>query len=325
MKTKQRPSIGRTLFWYGIHGVVLFGLAGCTGMAIFGPTSAALHLDIVPKPGAGQIVSPLSPVVLRVTKYTDARPAAASGKIGDINATVLDMFNRELVLEDLTGTVTTAIANQLSASGFQTLTADSRVDTADADFEVGGVIREFSLNIGGRDEVAIVLETTLRDTRHHSVLWSGAVVEKADRYAGVTGNTRNSITRYLSAALAKVSAKTRDAISASITQTYPERFGPAAPASGETSGANATRASSGHRSAAPPAHAAMTGRLAVSTLPGRARVYVADVYYGLSPLKLEMDPGIYTINIKLDAFKTASEKVSVRRGKTTEMEITLEK
>ena len=69
----------------------------------------------------------------------------------------------------------------------------------------------------------------------------------------------------------------------------------------------------------------MTGQLAITTIPARAKVYVADVYYGLSPLELALEPGIYTIAFKLDAFKTATEKVSVRKGETTVLEIRLEK
>lgn len=68
----------------------------------------------------------------------------------------------------------------------------------------------------------------------------------------------------------------------------------------------------------------MTGRLTIATTPSRAKVYVADVDYGLSPLKPELEPGIYTLHFKLDGFKTATEKVSVRKGETTELEIRLQ-
>jgi hypothetical protein len=232
----------------------------------------------------------------------------------------------ELVMENLASTVTAAIVNQLSVSGFQTVTEDGKAAAGSADFEVSGVIREFSMNIGGRDEVSIVVETTLRDTRSGGVLWSGAVAEKADRYAGVTGNTRGSITRTLSRALAKVSAKTRDAISDSIMQAYPERFDQVATARDTAPGVTVLVAPPRRTPASQAARPGMTSQLvAITTIPARAKVYVADVYYGLSPLKLELEPGIYTINVKLDTFKTATEKVSVRKGEITELEIRLEK
>lgn len=325
MKTNRLLGKVGSFFRYGIYGVVLLGVAGCTSMPSFGPTPAALQLDIAAKLAPGQIVHPKRPIVLRVAKYADARSAAPSRKIGDIKATVFDMFGPELVMEDPAGTVTAAMVNQFSASGFQTVADGGKTSAGGADFEVSGVVREFSMNIGGRDEVSIVVETTLRDTRGGGILWSGAVAEKADRYAGVTGNTRSSITRYLSGALAKVSTKTRDAISASIMQTYPDRFDQAAPVRDSTPGVTVLVAPPERTSASQAVRPGMTGQLAVTTTPARAKVYVGDVYYGLSPLKLELEPGIYTIHFKLNTFKTATEKVSVRKGETTELEIRLEK
>ena len=319
MKTNQLLGNVGSLFRHGVYGVILLGVAGCTSMPSFGPAPAALQLDVTPKLAPGQIVHPKRPIVLRFSEYTDARPAAPSTKIGDIKATVLDMHGTDLVVENLSSTVTAAMVNQLSASGFQTVADGGKTAAGSADFEISGVIREFSMNITGRDAVSIMVETTLRDARSGGILWSGAVAEKTDRYAGVTGNTRSSITRYLSGALAKVSAKTRDAISETIVQTYPERFDQAAPDA--TPGVTVRVAPPGRMSASQAARPEMTGRLAITTIPARAKVYVADVYYGLSPLTIELQPGIYTINFKLDEFKTATEKVSVREGETTELEI----
>jgi hypothetical protein len=293
---------------WGICGLGLLGVAGCSSlpsmsMPSLSLTSPPLQLDIAANPAPGKIVHARRPVVLHVAKYAAAGPAAASGKIGDISAAVNDMLGTELHVQDVPGTVTAAMAKQLGASGFQTVVSGGKAAAGSTDFEVSGVIKEFSMNIAARDEVSIVVETTLRDGRTSGILWSGVVTEKADRFAGVAGNTRSSITRYLSDALAKVSARTRDAISESIMQTYPELFQQAASA----------------RQSAPG-----TGRLAIATTPSRAKVYVADVYYGLSPLNLELEPGIYTLHFKLDGFKTATEKVSVRKGDTTGLEIGLQ-
>lgn len=325
MKTNQPLGKVGSLFRYGIYGVVLLAVSGCTTMRSFGPGPVALQLDIAPTLVPGQIVHPKRPIVLRFSEYADARPAASSGKIGDIKATVLDVHGTELVVENLSSTVTAAMANQFSASGFQTITEGANAATESAEFEISGVIREFSMNIAGRDEVSIAVETTLRDNRSGAILWSGVVAEKTDRYAGVTGNTRSSITRYLSGALAKVSAKTREAISETIMQTYPDGFGQAAPARDSTPGVTVLVAPPERMSASQAARPGMTGQLAITTIPARAKVYVADVYYGLSPLTIELQPGIYTINSKLDEFKTATEKVSVREGETTELEIRFEK
>ena len=313
---------------YGVCGVVLLAIAGCTNlpsMPSLSPSPAALQLDIVPKLAPGQIVHPKRPVVLHVAKYADARPAARSGKIGDVGAPVFGMHGTELVMEDVPGTVTAAIMNQFSAIGFQTVAVGGATAAANGDFELSGVVKEFSMNIAGRDEVSIVVETTLRDTRRGGVLWSGAVAEKADRFAGVAGNTRTSITRYLSAALAKVSAKTRDAIRDSIVQTYPDLFSQAASADDATPGVTVLVAPPDRATTSQAARPGMTGQLSITTIPSRAKVYVADIYYGLSPLRLELEPGVHTLHLKLEAFKATTEKVSVRKGETTELEIRLEK
>jgi hypothetical protein len=63
----------------------------------------------------------------------------------------------------------------------------------------------------------------------------------------------------------------------------------------------------------------------VSTVPSKAKVYGDDVYYGTSPLKLELDPGVTVFHFKLDGYKTVTQKVSIRRGATTELEVKFEK
>ena len=334
MKMIRLRSRAGSPFMWGICGLVLLGVAGCSSlpsarmpslsMPSLSMTSAPLQLDIAANPAPGQIVHARRPIVLHVAKYAAAGPAATSGKIGDISATVNDMLGTELHVQDVSGTVTAAMAKQLSASGFQTVVSGGKAATGSTDFEVSGVIKEFSMNIAGRDEVSIVVETTLRDGRNSGILWSGVVTEKADRFAGVTGNTRSSITRYLSNALAKVSAKTRDAISESIMQTYPELFQQAASARPSAPGVTVLVAPPQQAPASQAAVPGMTGRLTIATTPSRAKVYVADVYYGLSPLKLELGPGIHTLQIKLDGFNTATEKLSVRKGETTELEIKLQ-
>jgi hypothetical protein len=54
-------------------------------------------------------------------------------------------------------------------------------------------------------------------------------------------------------------------------------------------------------------------------------VYLDGVYYGLSPLRLEMEPGVHAISVKLEGYKMVTEKVSVRKGDNTEMELSLER
>lgn len=79
----------------------------------------------------------------------------------------------------------------------------------------------------------------------------------------------------------------------------------------------------------PPVHVpratATTGLLLVNTNPPRAKVYQNGVYYGMSPLHLELKPGIHTISVKLEGYKVTTEKVSVRKGENTELELNLER
>jgi uncharacterized membrane protein len=49
------------------------------------------------------------------------------------------------------------------------------------------------------------------------------------------------------------------------------------------------------------------------------------VYFGLSPLNIESAAGVRVVEVKLKGYKKASEKVAVRTGATTELELQLEK
>ena len=67
------------------------------------------------------------------------------------------------------------------------------------------------------------------------------------------------------------------------------------------------------------------GRIFVRTEPPRAKVYIGDIYYGLSPLTIDIEQGIYDFVIKLGGFKDTRERVAIRRGHKIDMEITMEK
>jgi hypothetical protein len=158
-------------------------------------------------------------------------------------------------------------------------------------------------------------------------LWSGEVSEIADRYAGVSGNTRSSIAEYLGAGLKTVADKTAVQVNDAARRARPDLFGQSLPAPGLVQRADAPAPVSvpsqapGHTSAAP----ATPGRLSVVTTPPRAKVYLGDADWGLSPLDLELAPDIYALRVVLDGYKTTTEKVSVRRAALTEVEIRLER
>ncbi len=311
-------------------GLVMLGLAACSSlssisMPSFSLNSAPLDLDLGARPDTARIVYGKRPLVVSIARFTDARATPNSEKIGAISSAVNDMLGTELHLRDVAGTVTTAMQNQLRASGFQVV-ANTDPLAANADFALSGRVKEFSMDIAGRDYVAIAVETTAHDARG-GILWSGLVTEKADRFAGVTGNSRKTITNYLGLALAKVTGKTRDAIGEAIMQAKPELFDHVASARKTTPGVTVLAAPPEPEPARPVVQTSGTanGRLTLATTPSRAKVYLADVYYGLTPLALELEAGIYTLNLKLDGFKTVTEKVSVRKGETTELETRFDK
>lgn len=286
-----------------LYGLAMLCLSGCArlpavGMPWPGLSTAPIELDLVAPATQPPLAQSRRPVVMSITGYIDARPTPNTEKIGDITSAVNDMSGTELRLRDVVGSVTTAVANQLRASGFQVVAGTG--DGAGADFTLSGRVREFSLDIAGRDHVALTVESTLRDA-HGGVVWSDTVTEKGDRFAGITGNSRASIKRYLSGALSKVSGKTRDAVAEAVVRASPALF---------------ERVASVQNAQA----STLSGRLTLTTVPARARVYVADVYYGLTPIALELAPGIHTLTLKLDGFSPTTEKVSVRRGETTELE-----
>jgi hypothetical protein len=65
------------------------------------------------------------------------------------------------------------------------------------------------------------------------------------------------------------------------------------------------------------------GTLSITSIPSRAKVHVEGVYFGLTPLRAEFAVGVYEVSINLEGYKTSAEKVSIRKGDSTEMEIKL--
>ena len=281
--------------------------------------------------GGATQTSPASvsqPLHVNLSRYVDGRPAAPSRKIGDIRTTVIDMHGTELLLDqDVSAFVTNAMLGEFGRSGFRATDVDN-AGPGNAAFAVTGSIKDLTLNVAGRDEVSIVVETTVRDRASGKVIWSGVVTEKADRYAGVTGNTRKSIMRYLDGALATVTAKTVSQAGESMRRAHPELLREINAMAKAVPGVKVLVAVPAPEViAAAPVNtgSAAAGRLSIVTNPARAKVYLGDVYYGLSPLKLDLEPGVHALHVKLDGFKTVSEKVSVRKGDTTELELTMER
>jgi ABC-type uncharacterized transport system auxiliary subunit len=301
-------------------------LAACGGLPFGGAaSSSALHVD----PSAHAAARPLQrsgqPLRARVADFSDARRGAGSRRIGSIKATVRDMFGTELLLdrsvESLLSEVTRA---QLAADGVQLVGPGSA-----ADFTVEGAVKAFSLDVAGRDERHIAVEITLREAQSGQVIWAGAIAEQDDRYAGVSGNSKASITAYLEEGVASYANRLSAALREGLLKIYPDSVESAAAARlSAVPGVTTLQAPvpvSAPVPAAPVKPSAAVGHFSVQTVPPRARVYVGDVYYGLAPLRVELPAGIATFSFKLGGYRSVTEKVSIRPGETTELELTLEK
>lgn len=278
---------------------------------------------------------------IHIKSYTDDRKMGSSRKIGIGGRNVSGMSGDDIVLDqDVVTMVAGAMKSRLDEAGFQV----SEASVGNAQFELSGIVKKLTYDVKLRDEVSIAVETTLKDVSTGKVIWSAIVTEKASRFAGVSGNNKDDVANYLRYELGIVAKKTTDAISATLMTVHPELFNltpgtrpipgvtvlvappvehPAAPAPMQTAPTTSYAAPQSYPTYTP--HASDTnGLLLVNTNPVRAKVYLDSVYYGLSPLRLELDPGVHTISVKLTGYKMVAEKVSVRKGDSTEMDLDLE-
>ncbi len=283
---------------------------------------------------------------IHIASYSDARKEGNPRKIGTGAENVSGMSGRDIVVEqDVTAMVADAVKTKLDDAGFQV----SEAQVGNAQFELSGVVKELSYNVKARDEVSIAIETTLKEISTGKIVWSALVTEKADRFAGISGDNKDDVANYLRKELGIVSQKTTDAISSTLMAVHPELFN-LTPGTKVIPGVTVLVAPTAVPSAVPNAvpgvapvsitpaaaitaplpatyipHASDTnGLLLVNTNPERAKVYLDGVYFGLSPLRLELDPGVHALSVKLLGYKMVSEKVSVRKGDSTEMDLDLE-
>ena len=269
---------------------------------------------------------------IRLMPYADGRDIGNPRKIGVGGENIYGLHSPEgtdiLLDRDAAAVVTSAIKSRLQNAGYRV------VEEGNAHFVMTGTVKELTYNVKTRDEVAIAVATELKDSATGNVLWSGVVIEKRDRFAGVSGNDIADVAGFLKKELGIVTLKTSDAISAILMAQRPELFNLAPgtkPVAGVTvliaPGLNAASAvpPAPLPAASAPAAASAQGILKISTKPARAKIYIGGVYYGLSPLRLEMAPGVVEVTASMDRRKNAAEKVSVRKGETTEVELTLKK
>lgn len=276
-----------------IIAVLVFILAGCAG---------PLEVKYEPR-SKGPFIFP-KPVAIHVGQFEDKRGSAKSAHkdprtIGSIESTVADITGDKLTLsEDVTEIVERAYGKELALAGLNVVPVKE-----EAEYVVSGEVREFRLDIGKRDEIAIEVASTLKNAQTGGIIWSGVESERGDRFAGVMGNSRTTISNYIAASLQKVVRRSIASAGETLSSVKSET-----PVEGATVPT-----------------VAGAGKIVITASPERSKVYLDGVYYGLTPITIDMPPGVYEVTIKNSGFKQSSERVSIRKDATTEMKAELEK
>lgn len=295
--------------------VLLFAVAGCAGLGSSSQSGNELHVRLSDKPSPGAREQKY-PVTVRVAPYTDGRSDVDPRQAGILAARVIGLTGKQIVLDrEVAGLVGEVMQKQLGDAGLQVLAPDA----GNAQFQLTGSIRTLSVDIKERDYLNIAIESTLTEVASGKVIWSGMVAEKKDRYAGSSGNGKQDVADFLRHGLQVVATKTSESLLSVLMSARPDLFGLDAavkPVQGVT--IHSTALPSGAPSAA-------NGTLVLNSTPARAKVYVDDVYYGLTPLRIDLPPGIYPVRLELEGYRPIAEKVSVRSEDHTELELKLRK
>lgn len=299
--------------------------AGCvgTGAVAGGGGTISIKEDPVPP-----MASARNSATVRVLPYVDARSIRDPRKIGVGGQNIYGLHaptgNDILLSRDVAAVVTGAMKMRMQDAGYQVVENDG------ARFEMSGTVRELTYDVKARDMVSISVETEFKDAGTGKLLWSGIVTEKKDRFAGVSGDTIADVAAFFREELGVVTQKTATAVTAILVAQHPDLFS-IAPGSKPIPGVMVLNAPASAPVAAPstPVQPAASpnakGVLKITSRPAHAKIYIGGVYYGLAPLRLELDPGVLEVKAELDGRKDATEKVSVRPGDTTELELELKR
>lgn len=309
--------------------VLVISVAACSGSKT--PGSESWFGGNVISVAESKIANPNAPsekyaASIRLLPYVDARNTGNANKIGISTQLVIGMSGTELIVDPaVSAIVTNSMRKHLDDAGY-------RLDETNGLFELGGVVKVLNYDVKTRDEISIEVESTLKELATGKAVWSGVVVEKSDRFAGVSGNSKKDIANYLREKVAVVTGKTTEAISASLMASRPDLFNltpGTRPIQGVTvltvPAASVVPAGQNMAPAVSSSDAVASGLLLLTSTPARVKIYIDEVYYGLTPLRLELAPGVHKVSAKLAGYKTSVEKVAVRKAETTEMEMTLQR
>lgn len=305
--------------------VFFFAISGCSGKDI--------TISYDPAAGVPEAYGIKTPLKIAIAPYSDKRTGISSKrKVADILTTVADVYSTELLLnEDVSAFVTTALKEQLNHVGFRAeilpgVSFDKPVSKnsfssvpADADIVFAGEINRFHLTVGNRDKIEIELATSVYDRKTARLIWSGTTIEQGDRFAGSFGNTKKSITRYISRSMSLAAKKLLKESEPALARFV------AAPASAPAPEDLTIPARPSRQETRPvirkESEGLSTGTLMVTSNPAGAKLYINGVYYGRTPFTMELKPDIYEVTAKLKGFRDEKERVAIRPGSSTELNV----
>ncbi|NOS35983.1 MAG: PEGA domain-containing protein [Deltaproteobacteria bacterium] len=280
--------------------LLLLNVTGCAG---------PLRVEYAPqKPPEAQAIGSGT---IFIAPYKDARETKSPRHMGTIASPVSDLHGNELILEkDVAALVTEAVQRELTDAGFNVTswtTGDGAHDWKGRLLK--GKVKRFNLAIGPRDEIAIEIESSVVDLESGEVIWEKSIAVEDDRYAGVMGNSRRSIGLYISNTLSRVLRQTVTELASNLPAPAPQP---------------ATAHDTVEVQKEDVVQRLKKGRLVITSEPPRAKVYIGDIYYGLTPIEIEIEPGILNVTLRHKDYQTIQERVSVRPEDVTEMEVELE-
>ncbi len=228
--------------------------------------------------------------------------------IGTLQSTVLNMWGKKLHLsDDPSFIIREGLIREFIASGFNV--RDSA--TENAEYILQGTLLRFRLDIASKDNIDIALRLLVIRARDKKILRSKVVKVSDSIYAGVSGDSRKSIAKYISKSLEiifkKIVKDTERVISVRALRQ------------------GTVKSSHNKENADYKEKSSLAGTLSIVTTPSRTKIYLNGIYYGLSPMRLLLKPGIYKLLIKKDGFFEYREKIAVDRGRKTEVEEMLHK
>jgi uncharacterized lipoprotein YajG len=311
MSLNPKPPVKR-FFTTGITLLSLHIFAGCGG----GP----VILDY--RPSHESAFKLKSPAKIHIVPFKDSRGVENPALAGSLEETVIDIMSDRLILsEDVSTVVTDALAGEFTAAGFK-VSAGPYEKPGDADLVLTGEVRKFWLHNREGGLVEIEIHSKIADGATEESLWSGTAKGMEGDFGG---HTSESISESLVGSLKKAVGKIveQGAVISGAREKYDSPTTPPAPPAPRIQ-----TAPEGPTAAPPPAEALPAegkGKIVITTDPARTKVYIGDVYYGRSPLSIDLKPGIYEVHVKKRGFKAETEKVAVRDGVTVELDVTLTK